>query len=109
MSWMRFAPKQWTKAHMRLILRLGREGISYFSEHIVDCGGDGQFKVDTLVLPFLVVENDGDSHKRESRRRKDEWKDSVLEKHGYTVLRFTDWRVWHDLDGVVDEIKEART
>jgi very-short-patch-repair endonuclease len=104
LSWQKFAPKQWTKAHLRLFHRLNKEQIPFITETRV-LG----FQPDFLLSPDLIVEVDGESHLRESRRRKDAWKDSVLRREGWTVLRFTDWRVQHDLDGVVDEIKEART
>jgi len=107
MSWMRFAPTTYTHAHWHLCFGKGGladKGVNFFTEYIIDCGADGQFKVDTYIPHDVIVENDGASHTRERRREKDAWKDAVLQKHGFTVLRFTDPQITKHFDDVVDEI-----
>jgi len=111
MSWMRFAPTTYTHAHWHLCFGKGGladKGVNFFTEYIIDCGDDGKFKVDTYIPHNVIVENDGASHMRESRRAKDAWKDRVLRKHGFTVLRFTDTHIQKQFDQVVDEIMMAR-
>ena len=86
-SWMRFAPKQYTNAEIKLHKALSKANISFFSQYFI-----AKFRCD-FVIRNVVVEVDGESHNRESRRRKDAWKDRCLRKEGYRVLRFTDKQV----------------
>lgn len=65
----------------------------------------GRYIVDFFCATArLVVEVDGDSHAREVDydRRRTRW----LEGEGYTVLRFTNREVVHQLDAVVERIAE---
>ena len=103
MSWQRFAPKQYTKAHMKLCFGKGglaEHNIPFITETVV-----AKFHVDILVSPNLVVEVDGQSHRRDRRSAKDVWKDRVLSGHGFRVLRLTDRRIERELGEVVAEIK----
>jgi very-short-patch-repair endonuclease len=52
----------------------------------------------------LVVEVDGSQHYTEEGRRKDILRDKYLERHGLTILRFSDYEVLTNTDGVVETI-----
>ena len=67
----------------------------------------GPFVVDFVAREaMLIVELDGQPHY-------DDWtdydleRDRYLERCGYTVLHFENRELWHDLDGVVADIKAA--
>ena len=94
----RFMPQGYTKAHLKLHKALTKANINFVSS-IYQAG----FECD-IVIRDLVVEVDGESHKRESRRRKDAWKDNRLRAHGFTVLRFTDDQVNKNVADCVAEI-----
>lgn len=71
-----------------------------------------QHPIGNFVLDFycararLAVEIDGPLH--DDRQQYDEWRDERLtEKWGIDVIRVPDKRVHMDLQGVVDEIREA--
>ena len=71
MSWQRFAPKEWTKAHRKLCWGKGglaEHHIPFLTEDYVEVDG-WTFKYDVLVTPNIWVEVDGDSHPIESRER----------------------------------------
>ena len=72
-----------------------------FKRQVVLCD---RFIVD-LVAPSirLIVEIDGAVHRR--RRAADARRDRVLERAGYTVLRFTAEKVLHELPSVVERIR----
>lgn len=105
-SWMKFAPTQWTKAHMKLCFEgLAPAGISFYTEYPIGISKGHGFQVDVLVAPNLVIEVDGESHLRERRREKDEWKDAELNKAGFEVWRFTDAEVNKNLQQIVEKVK----
>lgn len=54
----------------------------------------------------LVIKLDGFSHNFEKTIAKDEFKQSELEKHGLTVLRFQDEEVIYDIGNVLRIIEE---
>ncbi|OGE80955.1 MAG: hypothetical protein A2826_00310 [Candidatus Doudnabacteria bacterium RIFCSPHIGHO2_01_FULL_43_23] len=80
-----------------------------------------QFSVYNYVLDFyaptikLALEIDGDSHYRDSNARSnDKKKDRALSEIGIKVLRFTNYEIMTNLDGVcnvilgeVDELKST--
>jgi very-short-patch-repair endonuclease len=49
---------------------------------------------------LLVIEVDGYTHQFEEAIKKDKIKQQDLEKGGFTVLRFTDDEVLHDIENV---------
>jgi len=104
-SWRQFAPKEHTKAHRFFAFWvLAERGIPFKTEVYVTVDGY-TFKVDTLVTPNAVVEHDGESHLRERRKEKDEWKDDLLTKAGYEVFRIPDSEVWDNYDEWADRIE----
>jgi very-short-patch-repair endonuclease len=52
----------------------------------------------------LVVEVDGSQHYTEEGRCKDGMRDAYLRRQGLTILRFSDYDVLTNLDGVVETI-----
>ena len=108
MSWRRFAPTTYTKAHRTLCWGTGGladHGINFVTEESIDCGTDGTFQVDIYIYPKVIVEVDGASHTRERRREKDAWKDRVLAKHGFLVVRITEQEIQKELAGCVARIQ----
>ena len=55
----------------------------------------------------VVVEIDGGSHANQVAY--DRLRDEVMQRHGLTVLRFTNEQVDSDLDGVIESIRAALT
>ena len=80
-------------------LRAGRcAGAKFRRQHPL-----GRYYVDFCCpLAWLVVELDAGSH--EGRREDDEIRQQYLERIGYSVVRFLNDDVLHDLDGVVAAI-----
>lgn len=110
MSWQRFAPKQWTNAHLKFCFGeggLASKGVPFQTEKYIKVNDGFGFKVDVLVSPNIVVEIDGQSHNRTRRSEKDEWKDELLRFDGFKVFRFTDSEVNHGLEGCVNQVLEA--
>jgi len=108
-SWQRFAPKEYTNAHMKLCFEKGGladHHIPFQTEIYVTVDG-WTFKLDVLVTPNLNVEVDGDSHKRTRRQEKDSWRDGLLEQDGFRVFRFSDWQINHEFESCVNQVVEA--
>jgi len=55
----------------------------------------------------LCIEIDGDTHARPDQAVYDEARTSLLQGHGYRVIRFANADVIHRLEGVVEAIREA--
>jgi len=53
----------------------------------------------------LIIEVDGASHEGEKQWHKDQKRQTELEEHGFTVLRFTDEEIFKDLDNVQRSIE----
>jgi very-short-patch-repair endonuclease len=53
----------------------------------------------------LIIEVDGITHHTEEAVRKDEHRTKVLEGHGYTVIRFRDEEVLHNIESVARQIE----
>lgn len=69
-----------------------------------------QYSVDRYVLDFycpsakLAIEIDGDSHFSEAAIKSDEIRQKTIEELGIRFLRFTNFDVYENLDGVVKKI-----
>ena len=57
--------------------------------------------------PMLIVEVDGDTHA--TQEEYDEARTRFMEKRGYRVIRFTNYEIGTNLDGVLQAIGEALT
>ena len=55
----------------------------------------------------LVIEVDGHQHGFDDHRRRDGVRDRVLQELGYRVLRFGNFEVERELDGVLEAIRLA--
>jgi very-short-patch-repair endonuclease len=69
-----------------------------------------QKPIDEYVVDFycprlkLVLEIDGDSH--EGKEEEDKIRQEKLESLGLTVMRFWDWDVKDNVDGIVEHLRE---
>ncbi len=98
--------KNMTKAEACLwkhVLRAGKmKGYSFRRQRPVM-----GFIADFMCLNLnLIIEVDGYSHLLDETIQKDEIKNAVLEKYGYTVMRFRDEEVLFDIDNVIRRIEE---
>jgi very-short-patch-repair endonuclease len=55
----------------------------------------------------LVIEVDGGVHGTDEQEARDQVRDAVLRREGFTVLRFWNSSVRQNLDGVMDSIRDA--
>lgn len=55
----------------------------------------------------LIVKVDGPYHQRAAQRRYDRQRDTLAQLAGWTVLRFSNHQVLHDLDAVLHRIRCA--
>ena len=87
-----------TRSEQRLATALRRRGIPFRAQEVID-----GWIVD-LYVPnaSLVVEVDGRSH--QTRHARDALRDEVMRANHYTVLRVPAWRVFRNIQGVVDDI-----
>jgi very-short-patch-repair endonuclease len=68
----------------------------------------GEFIVDFYCpATKLVIEVDGPIHDDEEHQIYDSFRDKKLESRGLRVLRFTNWEVQNELDGVLEEISKS--
>ncbi len=69
--------------------------------------GDGRWEVDFLwPAQRLVLETDGSPyHLTPSELERDRVKDAWLQRHGYRVLRVTDFRFAHDRSGILEDLR----
>jgi len=90
-----------TPAEQHLWARLRRKqlyGLKFRRQHPM-----GRYIVDFCCISSkLIVEIDGDSHA--DQRAYDRERTTWLEKQGYTVIRFTNSEVAHQLDAVLEAI-----
>jgi very-short-patch-repair endonuclease len=70
-----------------------------------DRPGHGQFRCGHWAAHKLVVEVDGGIH--ETQIEYDAARTTELEAHGYTIVRFTNEVVLHQLETVLAEILQA--
>ena len=69
-----------------------------------------QYSVGKFVIDFycpelrLAVEVDGDSHYVEGAEISDRERQAIIEFFGITFLRFTNWEIYENLDGVLVKI-----
>ncbi len=55
----------------------------------------------------LIIEVDGHTHLSEQAKEKDKIRQTILEQHGFKVIRFTDGEVLKSLGWVNDRIMET--
>ncbi|KPQ33232.1 MAG: hypothetical protein HLUCCO16_18725 [Phormidium sp. OSCR] len=73
---------------------------------------DRQRPIDEYIVDFyckklmLAIEIDGSSHESEEAQEQDRYRQARLEALGVRFLRFTNWQVIHETDGVLMAIRE---
>ncbi len=72
-----------------------------------------QRPIDNYIVDFycpelrLVIEVDGDTHFSDQAESDDAERTKVLESHGLKVIRFTNWEIMAQFDGVIGSIEES--
>ena len=97
--------KEYTEAEKILwqSLRSNQLGVKFRRQHPIDA-----FIVDFVALQNkLIVEVDGGYHQDEEQKLYDENRTKVLNEIGFTVIRFTNEEIIHNLDATLNKIKEA--
>ncbi|USR91654.1 endonuclease domain-containing protein [Phormidium yuhuli AB48] len=73
---------------------------------------DRQRPIDEYIVDFyckqlmLAIEIDGSSHDSEEAQEQDRYRQARLEALGVRFLRFTNWQVMHETDGVLRAIRQ---
>ena len=84
---------------------------SLISENIADWTQEYAMGIYSVDFAFpnkkLAIEIDGSTHLIDSVKRKDKIRDEYLSEQGWKTIRFTAKRVKHDLQGVINDIKNA--
>lgn len=81
-------------------LRNQQLGVKFRRQHVI-----GRFIADFVCIPKkLIIEVDGEIHNEQ--KDEDALRTEYLKEKGYTVIRFTNKEVTHDINGVVNKIKE---
>jgi len=66
----------------------------------------GQCSFDFKLYEYpILIEVDGGVHNGKIRRQKDYIKDRYAQRNGFKVLRFSNYEIQHNIQGVIDEIK----
>lgn len=69
-----------------------------------------QYSIGFYIVDFyapkakLVIEVDGESHMGEQAEMRDESRQEYIESLGITCLRFTNWDVYENIDGVLEAV-----
>ena len=88
----------WSKLRKKQI-----KGLRFYRQRII-----GDFIVDFYChTGRLVIEVDGGQHYNEDHIREDAARDDFLKNLGLKVLRFSNWDVLKNLDGVLEKIYES--
>ena len=72
-----------------------------------------QFSIDSYILDFyspeykLGIEADGGQHYEEERRKRDEVRGRILSKYGVRILRFSDFDILENPEGVYKTIENV--
>ena len=72
-----------------------------------------QYNIGYWIVDFycnelkLIIEIDGSIHYEEENIKHDQTRQNILEKQGYTVIRYSNHKVLDDIDSVVSNIKMA--
>ena len=87
------------------ILRAKKMGHRFRRQHII-----GDFIVDFICLPLnLIIEVDGGYHNDPQQQEADYIRDSILNRAGYTILRFSNEEILGNIDNVIQRIISTMT
>ena len=82
-------------------LRADQLGVTFKRQHVI-----GDYIADFVCLDSkLIVELDGEYHKKEQQIVSDTQRTEWLESRGFRVIRFTNEDLFNGIDKVLDEIK----
>jgi very-short-patch-repair endonuclease len=82
------------------------------NRRLAHCKFRRQYGIDRYVIDFyasevkLAIEIDGPTHDSPEAQEYDAMRQTFIQSTGATVLRFRNWRVYNDLDSVLQEIEE---
>ncbi len=82
-------------------------------QQIENCKVRRQYSIAAFVVDFycpelkLAIEIDGDSHYEDGIQEYDRERQAFIEDKGIEVLRFTNQKVYENLDGVLETISQA--
>lgn len=77
-------------------------GVKFLRQHII-----GDYIVDFLARSEgLIIEVDGAYHAERQQKEDDALRTDILERMGYSVMRFTNEQVLYDIDSVIQQIKD---
>ena len=77
-------------------------GHKFLRQHII-----GDYIVDFLCRDDgLIIEVDGAYHSERSQQESDEERAAWLESQGYSVIRFSNEEILHDIESVLKEIEK---
>ena len=97
-----------TRAEKRLRKALRHEYIPHESQVLIKGKIGKQHLVDILLLDKpIIIEVDGYIHDLPDQQRKDQINTKDLQDMGYTVLRFRDQEIWHNLKKCIAIIRKT--
>jgi very-short-patch-repair endonuclease len=77
-------------------------GVKFLRQHII-----GDYIVDFLARSEgLIIEVDGAYHAERQQKENDALRTDILQRMGYSVMRFTNEQVLYDIDSVIQQIKD---
>lgn len=77
-------------------------GVKFLRQHII-----GDYIVDFLARSEgLIIEVDGAYHAERQQKEDDALRTDILERMGYSVMRFTNEQVLYDIDSVIQQIED---
>jgi very-short-patch-repair endonuclease len=77
-------------------------GVKFLRQHII-----GDYIVDFLARSEgLIIEVDGAYHAERQQKEDDALRTDILQRMGYSVMRFTNEQVLYDIDSVIQQIKD---
>ena len=85
-----------SKAEIIFYEMINNSGIKFTFQHVI-----GPYRVDYLVMGFLVIEIDGPQHKEAY----DAKRDAYLRRMGYKIIRIPLWILMSSPEAAIDEIK----
>lgn len=84
-------------------LRISQLGVKFRKQHPI-----GPYITDFYTRDVgLIIEVDGDTHFNSDAKAYDAVRTDYLRQLGLTVLRFTNLEIFHQLDGVMEQIRQA--
>jgi very-short-patch-repair endonuclease len=65
----------------------------------------GSYFVDFCCIEIsLIIEIDGDVHGYEERKERDRFREDFLKNSGFKIVRYTNYEIYNNLDGVLENL-----